>query len=127
MKRIIAVLLAAALLCGTGALAEYTALEPDGYVATGGRISDRQTYAGSWQKAYLQILDNHSGLIHAYQKRGEFRRISDRNIGAVLFSPVRFLAMNRAGMFCGGDACGEAEAEAELRELVQLLQELLTV
>ena len=69
MKRIIAVLLAAALLCGTGALAEYTALEPDGYVATGGRISDRQTYAGSWQQAYLQILDNHSGLIHAYQKR----------------------------------------------------------
>ena len=66
-------------------------------------------------------------LIHAYQKRGEFRRISDRNIGAVLFSPVRFLAMNRAGLCCAGDACGEAEAEAELRELVKMLQELLAV
>ena len=38
-----------------------------------------------------------------------------------------FLAMNRAGLFCGGDACGEAEAESELRELVKLLQELLAV
>ena len=83
------------------------------------------TLSGSVREAECccDVLD----LIHAYQKRGEIRRISDRNIGAVLFSPVRFLAMNRAGMFCGGDACGEAEAEAELRELVKLLQELLAV
>ena len=34
-------------------------------------------------------------LIHAFQDRGEMRRYSDLNIGAVLFAPIRFLAMNR--------------------------------
>ena len=65
MKRIMAVLLAAALLLGTAALAD----EPDGYIATGGRIIDQQVYTGSWQQAYLQILNNHSAKIRSYQGR----------------------------------------------------------
>ena len=65
MKWLIAILLAALLLCWITALAE----EPDGYIATGGWIVDQQTYTGSWQQAYVQILNNHSGLIHAYQDR----------------------------------------------------------
>ena len=65
MKRIFAVLLAAVMLCGTTALA----IEPDGYVATGGQITDQQTYSGTWQQAYVQILANHSAKIHAYQNR----------------------------------------------------------
>ena len=65
MKRILAVLLAAVMLCGITALAS----EPDGYVATGGWIIDQQTYSGTWQQTYLQILNNHSAAIHAYQAR----------------------------------------------------------
>lgn len=65
MKRITALVLAAALLLGTAALAA----EPDGYVATGGWIIDQQTYSGTWQQAYRQILNNHSAAIHAYQAR----------------------------------------------------------
>ena len=34
-------------------------------------------------------------IIHACQARGEMKRYSDPNISAVLFSPVRFLAMKR--------------------------------
>ena len=66
MRWIIALFLAAVILCGLTALAED---EPDGYVATGGRIYDQQTYSGIWQQSYRQILNNHSGLIHAYQSR----------------------------------------------------------
>ena len=68
MKRIIVLLIAAVMLCG---IASITALadDPDGYVATGGRIIDQQTYSGTWQQRYLQILNNHSGLIHTYQNR----------------------------------------------------------
>ena len=66
MKWTIAILLAVVLLCGVTALAEY---EPDGYIATGGKIIDQQTYTGTWQQTYLQILNNHSGQIHGYQYR----------------------------------------------------------
>ena len=55
--------------------------------------------------------------IHAYQRRGELRQCSDWTLGAMLFSPVRFLAMNRQAM--------AGESEAHLRELVELLQTLL--
>ena len=65
MKRLTALILALVLLLGTTALAA----EPDGYVATGGWIPDRQTYSGTWQQAYRQILNNHSAAIHAYQAR----------------------------------------------------------
>ena len=65
MKKIIAMLLAAVMLCGAAALAD----EPDSYVATGGVITDKQTYTGAWPQAYLQILANHSARIHEYQAR----------------------------------------------------------
>lgn len=58
------------------------------------------------------ILD----LIHAYQARGVLRPYSDWNMGAVLFAPVRFLAMNR---------CETNAGEEQLAELVQMLQRLL--
>ena len=63
MKRLTAVFLAVMMLFGATALA----YEPDSYVATGGMIPDVTTYTGTWQHAYLQILNNHSGAIHAYQ------------------------------------------------------------
>ena len=65
MKRIISILLAVIMLGGATALAT----EPDGYVATGGVIRDQQTYTGTWQQAYVQILANHSAGIHGYQSR----------------------------------------------------------
>ena len=58
------------------------------------------------------ILD----LIHAYQARGVFRPYSDWNLGAVLFAPVRFLAMNRSAI---------GEGDESLAELVRMLQTLL--
>ena len=70
MKKILMILLAALLLCGTAALADgMLNCEPDGYVATGGVMIDQQTYAGGWQQAYLQILNNHSVPIRAYEMR----------------------------------------------------------
>lgn len=66
MKRFLAVLLAALLLCGiTTALA----WETDSYVMTYGAINDQQLYYGTWQQAYLQILNNHNSGIHVYQNR----------------------------------------------------------
>lgn len=55
-------------------------------------------------------------LIHNYQARGIFRRCSDWTLGAILFAPVRFLAMNR---------CVSRSEEEELAELIQMLQNLL--
>ena len=66
MKRMIAVLLTMLLVCG---MIPAQADEPDGYMATGGAIPDQQTYPGTWQQAYLQILNNHSAKIHLYQSR----------------------------------------------------------
>jgi hypothetical protein len=64
----LALILCLGSICGalTGGLAES---EPDGYVATEGWINDQQTYFGTWQQSYRQILNNHSGLILAYQGR----------------------------------------------------------
>ena len=56
-------------------------------------------------------------LLHAYQDRGKLRRCSDANLAAILFAPVRYLAMNRC-KFAG-------EPEPLLRELVGMLQRLL--
>ena len=55
-------------------------------------------------------------LIHAYQARGILRPYSDWNMSAVLFAPVRLLAMNR---------CSLASGEPQLSELVRMLQDLL--
>ena len=54
-------------------------------------------------------------LLHQSQARGLIRRCSDANLAAVLFAPVRFLAMNRK----------QGPAEPQLRELVAMLQHLL--
>ena len=56
-------------------------------------------------------------LIHKYQEMGIVKRYSDPNLSAVLFSPVRFLAMNSRSM--------HFNAEDQLAELVQMMQELL--
>ena len=53
-------------------------------------------------------------LIHAYQANGTLRPYSDRAIGAVLFAPVRLLAMDRSG-----------PEEESLGELVEMLRRLL--
>ncbi len=56
-------------------------------------------------------------VIHHYQELGIVKRYSDPNLSAVLFSPVRFLALNSRKM--------QFDVEAELSELVAMLQELL--
>jgi AcrR family transcriptional regulator len=66
----------------------------------------------SEEECSCDILD----LIHSYQERGLLRRCSDWNMGAMLFAPVRFLAMNR---------CTQDSGEEQLEELVRMLQELL--
>ena len=68
MKRIISILFAAVMLCGMAFWAA-GAEEADGYVATGGQIVDQQTYSGTWQQTFLQILNSHSERIHDYQNR----------------------------------------------------------
>ena len=57
------------------------------------------------------ILD----VIHGYQVRGELRSCNDWNMGAMLFAPVRFLAMNQHG----------ATEEAQLNELIDMIRTLL--
>ena len=66
----------------------------------------------SEEECSCDILD----LIHDYQARGVLRPYSDWNMGAVLFAPVRFLAMNRCETGCG---------EEQLGELIRMLQQLL--
>ena len=51
-------------------------------------------------------------LLHDYQSRGAIRMCSDTNLAAVLFAPVRFLAMQ--------SDCGD-----KLDELIAMLQTLL--
>ena len=58
------------------------------------------------------ILD----LLHAYQARGLLRSCSDRSMGALLFAPVRFLALEH---------CTADPVEEQLAELVHMLQDLL--
>ena len=60
------------------------------------------------------------GLIHEYQSRGLMRRCSDANLSAVLFAPVRFIA-GRSGQM------GQEEMNAQLSELVSLLQGMLVL
>ena len=56
-------------------------------------------------------------LLHEYQSRGQLRPWSDPNLAAILFSPVRFLALNRDR---------EAQTpEAQLGELIEMLRRVL--
>ncbi len=65
----------------------------------------------SEEECLCDILD----IIHEYQRRGVLRTYSDWNIGAVLFAPVRFLAVNHC----------ETNEEECLNELIHMLQGLL--
>ena len=66
------------------------------------------------QECCGDILD----LIHGYQQRGQLRIVSDRVMGAMLFAPVRFLAVSRRA---------QEEADEELSELIRMLQTLLLI
>ena len=67
----------------------------------------------SEKECSCNILD----LLHEYQMRGTIRPFSDLNISAVLFAPVRFLALNRQWL--------EREEDVLLDELVCMLQRML--
>ena len=56
-------------------------------------------------------------FIHEYQERGTIHSFCDLNISAVLFAPVRFLALNRQWL--------EREEDVLLDELVCMLQRML--
>ena len=56
-------------------------------------------------------------LIHRYQEMGAMRQCSDWNMGAMLFAPVRWLAMNRRTL--------QPDPDRYLDELVRMLQEML--
>ncbi len=56
-------------------------------------------------------------LLHHYQETGMLKQYSDWNMGAMLFAPVRFLAMNRKALV--------PDPDQYLAELVRMLQELL--
>ena len=56
-------------------------------------------------------------LIHEYQARGTIQPFSDLNISAVLFAPVRFLALNRQWI--------EKDEDVLLDELIRMLQHML--
>lgn len=55
-------------------------------------------------------------LIHEYQRAGIIKTYSDLSMAAVLFSPVKFLAVN---------ASTASQAQEGLTELIAMLQELL--
>jgi len=55
-------------------------------------------------------------MIHDYQKRGILKSYSDANVVNVLFSPVKFMTMNRPAY---------DDMEAGLNELIAMMQDLL--
>lgn len=55
-------------------------------------------------------------LIHAYQRKGVMRTYSDQNLSAVLFEPVKYMAMNRSSYL---------HPDAALEELIVMMQRLL--
>ncbi len=58
-------------------------------------------------------------MLHEYQRRGEIRAYSDHNLAAVLLAPVRFVAMN--------GCVRDENIEAQLSELVEMMQSLLVI
>ena len=66
----------------------------------------------SHEECCCDVLD----IIHDYQRRGQIRQLRDLNLSALLFAPVKFLAMNRC--------CMDSE-EAMLDELSATLRMLL--
>ena len=72
------------------------------------------TISGSVQEA--ECCGGGFELMHHYQELGIVRHLSDMNLSAVLFAPVKFLAMNRGR---------SAHMQEELSELSAMLQRLL--
>ena len=69
----------------------------------------------SHEECTLDIFD----IIHEYQDRGEIKKYRDMNIAAVLFAPVKFIAMN---------CCAQDEnIESQLAELATMLKKVLLV
>jgi AcrR family transcriptional regulator len=56
-------------------------------------------------------------ILRGYQSRNEISTISDMNMAAILFAPIRFLAMNRQYM--------SSEPEVLLDELSRLMKQML--
>lgn len=56
-------------------------------------------------------------MIHRYQEAGVMKRYSDWSMAAMLFAPVRWLAMNRRTI--------HSDPDQEVYELVRMLQDLL--
>ena len=56
-------------------------------------------------------------MIHRYQDMGGVKRYSEWNMTAVLFAPVRWIAMNRRMI--------HSDPDRHLDELIQMLQEML--
>ena len=56
-------------------------------------------------------------MIHHYQEAGVMKKYSDWNITAVLFSPVKWLSMNRNAL--------HPDPEERLDELIQMIQDML--
>ena len=71
-----------------------------------------KNYGTSDQDNSYDIFD----VIRSYQNRGIMRRCDDWNMGAMLFAPVRFLAVNRAA---------DPAADTQLDELIRMLQTML--
>ena len=55
-------------------------------------------------------------LIHEYQRKKILKTYSDTNVAAVLFAPVKFMAMNRSVY---------KDTEEGLAELISMMQDLL--
>lgn len=71
----------------------------------------------SAQVCEKECSDDILSMIHTYQEAGVMKRCSDWNMAAILFAPVRWIAMNRRMI--------HSDPEYLLDELVQMLQEML--
>ncbi len=67
MKKLCAMLFA--LLLVSVALMAVPAMAADNYVEGGGMIPDQNTYQGTWEQAYGQVLNNHASAIMQYEAR----------------------------------------------------------
>ncbi len=58
-------------------------------------------------------------MIHTYQESGAMKHVSDWTVAAILFAPVRWLAMNREMI--------PSDTDTLLAELVRSIQEMLLI
>ena len=67
MKKLYAAIFAVVLLAAAMMIVPATAA--DNYLEGGGQIPDQNTYQGTWQQAYTQILNDHTAAIIQYETR----------------------------------------------------------